>query len=43
MIKNLTFGVVYLLISNFLVGSQIPQKLATKIFHIAIVSVGLVG
>ena len=43
MIKNLTFGVVYLLISNFLVGSQIPKKLATKIFHIAIVSVGLVG
>ena len=43
MIQNLLFGVVYLLISDFLVDSQSQQKLATKIFHITIVSVGLVG
>ena len=43
MIQNLLFGVVYLLISDFLVDSQSQQKLTTKIFHITIVSVGLVG
>ena len=43
MIQNLLFGVVYVLISNFLVDSQSQQKLTTKIFHITIVSVGLVG
>ena len=43
MIQNLLFGVVYLLISDFLVDSQSQQKLATKIFLLSIVSVGLVG
>ena len=44
MIQNLLFGFVYcLLISDFLVDSQGQQKLATKIFHITIVSSGLVG
>ena len=36
MIQNLLFGVVYLIISDFLVDSQSEQKLATKIFHITI-------
>ena len=43
MIQNLLSGVVCLLISDFLVDSQSQQKLVTKIFHIIIVSVGLVG
>ena len=45
MIQNLFFGVVYLLISDFLVDFQSQQKLATKIFHITMqsVSAGIVG
>ena len=43
MMLNLLFGVICLLISDFLVDSQSQQKLATKIFHITIVSVGRVG
>ena len=36
MIQNLLFGVVRILISDFLVDSQSQQKLAAKIFHISI-------
>ena len=42
-IQHLLFGVVYLLISDFLVDSQSQQKLATKVFHTTIVFVGLMG
>ena len=34
--QNLLFGVVYLLISDFLVESQIQQKQATKLTHFTI-------
>ena len=36
MMQNLLCGVVYLLISDFLVDPQSQQKLATNIFHITV-------